>query len=218
MDDKKTQKFRQRLLEEYQKLIRSINRNRLAEEEIKLENTEDEGDLATISHNKELLYNLHESDFQRLKSIQEALKRMDRGEYGECVRCGEDINEKRLMAVPWATQCIQCQEEAEKESQNHGVGTYVLHGNQRPERTTGVKSHSHSADCGRKRSHTPRKRPPLWRHLWQPSNTPVRGNLPFLCLRLLEIELGRGVLLFPLTLLLRPLIPYACSLFLVPCN
>src|SRR5437870_4606577 len=116
MDGKKTQKFRQRLLEEYQKLIRSINRNRLAEEEIKLENTEDEGDLATISHNKELLYNLHESDFQRLKSIQEALKRMDRGEYGECVRCGEDINEKRLMAVPWATLCIQCQEEAEKES------------------------------------------------------------------------------------------------------
>src|SRR2546421_4703958 len=116
MDDKKTQKFRQRLLEEYQKLIRSINRNRMAEEEIKLENTEDEGDLATISHNKELLYNLHESDFQRLKSIQEALKRMDRGEYGECVRCSEDINEKRLMAVPWATLCIQCQEEAEKES------------------------------------------------------------------------------------------------------
>jgi len=75
----------------------------LAEEEIKLENTEDEGDLATISHNKELLYNLHESDFQRLKSIQEALKRMDRGEYGECVRCGEDINEKRLMAVAGIT-------------------------------------------------------------------------------------------------------------------
>src|SRR5436190_4136024 len=116
MDDKRTQKFRQRLLEEYQKLIRSINRNRLAEEEIKLENTEDEGDLATISHNKELLYNLHESDFQRLKSIQEALKRMDRsGEYGECLKCGEDINEKRLMAVPWATMCIECQEEAERE-------------------------------------------------------------------------------------------------------
>lgn len=116
MDEKKILKFRQRLLEEYQKLIRSINRNRMAEEEIKLENTEDEGDLATISHNKELLYNLHESDFQRLKSIQEALKRMDRGEYGECVRCGEDINEKRLLAVPWATLCIQCQEEAERES------------------------------------------------------------------------------------------------------
>src|SRR5262249_57791187 len=106
MDEKKIQKFRQRLLEEYQKLIRSINRNRLAEEEIKLENTEDEGDLATISHNKELLYNLHESDFQRLKSIQEALKRMDRGEYGECVRCGGDINEKRLMSVTMSALLI----------------------------------------------------------------------------------------------------------------
>jgi len=115
MEDKKVQKFRQRLLDEYQKLTRSISRNRLAEEEIKLENTEDEGDLATISHNKELLYNLHESDFQRLKSIQEALKRMDRGEYGQCLRCGEDINEKRLMAVPWATMCIECQEDAERE-------------------------------------------------------------------------------------------------------
>lgn len=116
MDQKKVQKYRQRLDEEYQNLIRSINRNRAAEAEIKLENTEDEGDLAAISHNKELLYNLHETDFQRLKSIQEALKRMDQGEYGECMRCGEDINEKRLMAVPWATLCIQCQEEAERES------------------------------------------------------------------------------------------------------
>src|SRR6266571_4945897 len=115
MDDKKTQKFRQSLLEEYQKLIRSINRNRLAEEEIKLENTEDECDLATISHNKELLYNLHDSDFRRLRFIQEALKALDRGQYGECVRCGEDINEKRLVAVPWATLCIGCQEEVEKD-------------------------------------------------------------------------------------------------------
>src|SRR2546425_5728861 len=113
MDGKKTQKFRQRLLEEYQKLIRSINRNRLAEEEIKLENTEDEGDLATISHNKELLYNLHESDFARLRFIGEAIKALDRGQYGKCVHCGNDINERRLLAVPWAALCIRCQEETE---------------------------------------------------------------------------------------------------------
>src|ERR1700745_4384756 len=106
MDEKKEQKFKQTLTEGYQKLIRSINRNRRGEEEIKLENPEDEGDLATISHNKELLYNLHESDFQRLKSIQEALKRMDRGEYGEGIRCGEDNHEKRLIALPLATLAL----------------------------------------------------------------------------------------------------------------
>ena len=115
MDTKKSSDIRQRLSREYENLIKSINRNRMAAEEIKQENTEDEGDLATISHNKELLYNLHESDFMRLRFIQQALKALDRGQYGECVRCGQDINEKRLVAVPWTTVCIRCQEEVEKD-------------------------------------------------------------------------------------------------------
>jgi DnaK suppressor protein len=115
MDAKKSSDIRQRLSREYENLIKSINRNRMASEEIKQENTEDEGDLATISHNKELLYNLHESDFMRLRFIQQALKALDRGQYGECGRCGEDINEKRLVAVPWTTMCIRCQEEVEKD-------------------------------------------------------------------------------------------------------
>src|SRR5579862_1887440 len=115
MDAKKIKDTRQRLSSEYENLIKSINRNRLTAEQITVENTEDEGDLATISHDRELLYNLHESDFQRLRFIKEALKALDRGQYGECVRCGEDINEKRLLAVPWATMCIRCQEEAEKD-------------------------------------------------------------------------------------------------------
>jgi DnaK suppressor protein len=53
------------------------------------------------------------------------MKAMDRGQYGECVRCGEDINEKRLQAVPWATMCIRCQEEAETE---HTPSSMVLAG------------------------------------------------------------------------------------------
>lgn len=115
MDKRKLQRITQALTEEYDNLVKSLNRNREAEEEIKLEKTEDEGDLALISHNKELLYNLHETDFRRLKAIEDALGRIDRDEYGECAGCGEDINEKRLVAVPWATMCLDCQEEAERE-------------------------------------------------------------------------------------------------------
>jgi DnaK suppressor protein len=115
MDAKKIKGVRQRLSSEHENLLKSINRNRLAAEQIKVENTEDEGDLATISHDRELLYNLHESDFYRLRFIEEALKALDRGQYGACVRCGEDINEKRLLAVPWATMCIRCQEETERD-------------------------------------------------------------------------------------------------------
>ena len=113
MDTKKLKDIRRRLSSEHELLIKSINRNRLAVEEIKLENTEDEGDLATISHDRDLLYNLHEGGFARLRFIEQGIKALDSGQYGECIRCGEDINEKRLDAVPWATMCIRCQEQIE---------------------------------------------------------------------------------------------------------
>jgi DnaK suppressor protein len=130
MDAKKIEHTRQRLSSEYENLIKSINRSRLAEEEIKHENTEDEGDLATISHDRELLYSLHEDDFARLRFIQEAIKALDRGQYGECARCGKDINEKRLMAIPWATLCIRCQEQMETE---HTSSRMVLAGQEAEE-------------------------------------------------------------------------------------
>ena len=125
MDEKKLKETRQRLSTEYENLIKSINRNRTAAEEIKLENTEDEGDLATISHDRDLLYNLHEGGFERLRFIQEAIKALDRGQYGECIGCGEEIKAKRLEAVPWATMCIRCQEETEAE---HTSSRMVLAG------------------------------------------------------------------------------------------
>jgi RNA polymerase-binding transcription factor DksA len=41
---------------------------------------------------------------------QEALDRISDGAYGECVNCGQDIQVKRLEALPWARYCIKCQE------------------------------------------------------------------------------------------------------------
>ena len=102
--------IRQQLSTEYENLIKSINRNRFIAEHIKLENAEDESDLATISHDKDFLYNLQESGFMRLTFVKEALKAVDRCQYGKCAGCGEDINEKVLTAVPWATLCTRCQE------------------------------------------------------------------------------------------------------------
>jgi DnaK suppressor protein len=121
MDKKKLKATRKKLSDEYEALTNSIKRGRLAADEIRVENTEDEGDLATISRTRELFYNLQEGDFARLKSIEEAKKALDRGQYGECVKCGEDINERRLEVVPWATMCIHCQEEVEMEASSQVV-------------------------------------------------------------------------------------------------
>jgi len=74
MDAKNIKDSRQRLSNEYQNLVQAINRNRLAAKELAVDNTEDEYDLATISQNRDLLYDLSESDFHRLRSIEAALK------------------------------------------------------------------------------------------------------------------------------------------------
>ena len=116
MEAKKLKVARQRLANEYEDLTESMKRGRLAADEINVEATEDEGDLATISHARELFFNLQEGDLARLRSIEEAMEALDRGQYGECIRCDDDINEKRLEVVPWATMCVRCQDEAEMEA------------------------------------------------------------------------------------------------------
>ena len=121
MDARKLKVARQRLANEYEDLTKSMKRGRLAADEIKVENTEDEGDLAIISHARELFYNLQEGDLARLRSIEEAMEAVDRGQYGECIRCDDDINEKRLEVVPWATMCVRCQSEAEMEASSQTV-------------------------------------------------------------------------------------------------
>lgn len=48
-----------------------------------------------------------------LTRIDEALKRLADGEYGECLSCGEPIAQKRLAFDPSATLCIDCADQSE---------------------------------------------------------------------------------------------------------
>ena len=60
-----------------------------------------------------------ESDRRRrltLQRIDSALRRMDEGEYGYCVACGEEIAASRLEADPAAPLCIECASRAEQGS------------------------------------------------------------------------------------------------------
>ena len=46
----------------------------------------------------------------RLLLVQQALRRIERGDYGDCLECGEPIDPRRLEADPTATRCIACAE------------------------------------------------------------------------------------------------------------
>ena len=49
-----------------------------------------------------------------LKSVEEALDRIETGAFGVCLSCEEEIPEKRLKAVPWASHCLSCQEKLDR--------------------------------------------------------------------------------------------------------
>lgn len=63
---------------------------------------------ATETEGDEVLEGLENSALLEISEIRAALKRIDDGTYGECATCGEPIGEKRLKAIPYATQCINC--------------------------------------------------------------------------------------------------------------
>ena len=57
---------------------------------------------------------LMEMESQTLRKIDEALLRLEEGTYGVCGECDEGISEARLKALPFASLCRDCQEQAEE--------------------------------------------------------------------------------------------------------
>ena len=60
------------------------------------------------------------TSFEMKRAVETALHVLEAGDYGVCRDCGEDINPKRLEAVPWTTLCIVCQEMDDLERQFAG--------------------------------------------------------------------------------------------------
>jgi len=50
---------------------------------------------------------------ETLNKINDALARLEQGDYGNCFDCGEEIAEKRLRALPFAVRCKDCEEARE---------------------------------------------------------------------------------------------------------
>jgi DnaK suppressor protein len=52
---------------------------------------------------------LRDRNQQHLAQVEDALRRLDEGTFGACIRCGRPIAAERLEAIPWAAHCIDCQ-------------------------------------------------------------------------------------------------------------
>jgi DnaK suppressor protein len=70
-------------------------------------------DMSLQDANQELALRLGERESQMVAEIDEALRRIDDGSYGDCQRCGKPIDERRLEAVPTARFDAACQSQIE---------------------------------------------------------------------------------------------------------
>lgn len=75
-------------------------------------------DIGTEAMEREKRFLLASKEGERLYQIDEALRRLyrDPESFGRCARCGNDISMERLMLVPSAEHCAQCQRELEAAS------------------------------------------------------------------------------------------------------
>jgi len=72
---------------------------------------QDRSQLETTSSS---LGGLNRRQQEEIGIIDNALERMRQGSYGLCTGCGEQIQEKRLQAVPWAELCTECKDREER--------------------------------------------------------------------------------------------------------
>jgi len=109
MDSEKLEHFRGMLLEQLRSHTQHIRDEQTAALELSDDDAKDSVDLSLRDVNKEIAFRLGEHQSQMVADIDQALLRMKEGSYGECGRCGQIIDERRLEAVPTARYDAACQ-------------------------------------------------------------------------------------------------------------
>ncbi len=110
MTNAEIKKYRE-ILEAKQSELIYLLRNR---EGIEIEKSPDALDEVQRASERELAIRTLDRESSLLRNVRAALQRIDRGQFGVCMHCEEDISAKRMNAVPWTPYCIECQEQFDR--------------------------------------------------------------------------------------------------------
>ncbi|MDR2880935.1 MAG: RNA polymerase-binding protein DksA [Azoarcus sp.] len=110
--------FRQRLQEERRLLLSNAQATTTHLQDN--ESTPDPSDRASVEEEHTLELRVRDRERKMLKKIEDAITRIDSGDYGYCEETGEPIGVARLLARPTATLSIEAQERREKLKKMHG--------------------------------------------------------------------------------------------------
>lgn len=111
MSKLKLKEIKDKLLHERDTILRKLSSKNLSIDDSEMP---DPVDLAVNNYSKNVMLSVSENESRQLSLVNEALERIEDDEYGLCQNCEEEINPKRLNAVPWARYCLSCQELQER--------------------------------------------------------------------------------------------------------
>jgi len=112
MNLKKRQHFKKLLLAELRRHAQQIDDEQARALDITNDDVKD-SDQALHDVIQGLALKLSDNESKMVADIDQALMRMEEGSYGKCVRCGREIDERRLEALPTARYDAACQAEVE---------------------------------------------------------------------------------------------------------
>jgi RNA polymerase-binding protein DksA len=118
MDKQDLQKFKKMLLKKKEEMLKEIQH--VEKDSLSKSQRESSGDLSAYTfHMADVAQDSYDREFslgiatnvqqKMLYAIEESLKRIEDKTYGTCVKCEKTIAKSRLMAIPYANLCVECQ-------------------------------------------------------------------------------------------------------------
>ena len=114
MAARKLDRLKKKLINKKEELFQMVSKTEQYGREADKDTTQDLADKAASSYTKEFLFSHSSNERFILQLVEEALIRIDEGCFGICISCKDNIQSKRLEAVPWTRHCISCQEMLEE--------------------------------------------------------------------------------------------------------
>ena len=116
MNETKIASFRTKLEEIRFAIVGEVQEKYKSPQDHLAEQVADIADDAVQSYERQLMMGLGEKEFEKLRLVEEAIEKLDEGQYGICLECEELISEERLTVIPFASHCVDCLEIIEKKN------------------------------------------------------------------------------------------------------
>jgi DnaK suppressor protein len=120
MDEKRLLYFKKLLQERLNALLDGAEKTVSGMSNDYKEELLDPTDRAALESNRNFTLRIRDRERKLIGKLNEALERIEDGTFGICEMCGNQISEKRLMARPVTTLCIECKTEQETAEKMRG--------------------------------------------------------------------------------------------------